>query len=165
MTQRILKDHIAEERIVPDFLETAVDKFIFKVATDRLYGADGIWAIAPQANGPVRLGLSDYLQQRSGDVAFVHPKPLGAKVAAGEPFAEMETIKSTLDLLAPLVGEVAEINAALAETPEIVNQDPYGQGWIAALKSDDWERARAKLLEPEAFLSLIRKQAEEELGG
>ena len=63
-----------------EFLETTVDKFVFRVATDRLYSPDGIWL---QAGGParVRLGLTDYLQQRGGDVAFVHVKPVGTSSA------------------------------------------------------------------------------------
>jgi glycine cleavage system H protein len=149
---------------MPDFLETVVDKFIFKVATDRFYGSEGIWIVPPQTDGLVRAGLSDYLQQRSGDVAFIHPRLPGAKLAVGGAFAEMETIKSTLDLLSPLAGELVEVNAILESTPEIINQDPYGKGWVIVLKADDWERDRCKLLEPSAYLSLIRTQAEEELG-
>jgi glycine cleavage system H protein len=111
---------------MPEYLETTVDKFIFRVATDRLYSADGIWVLPlqPQNNGLVRVGLTDYLQQRSGDVAFVHPKAVATKLAKGECFADMETIKSTLDLLSPVAGEVVEVNSDLETTPELINQDP-----------------------------------------
>ena len=148
-----------------NILETTVDKFIFRVATDRLYSADGIWILAaePQKNGLVRVGLTDYLQQRSGDVAFVHPKTPGTKLAAGDIFAEMETIKSTLDLISPLAGEIVEVNSALETTPEIINQDPYGKGWVAVIKAENWEIERSKLLEPQAYFSLMQTQAEEEL--
>ena len=64
---------------MPEYLETTVDKFIFRVATDRLYSRDGVWVLEPAEGGRVRLGLTDYLQQRNGDVAFVHLKPVGTR--------------------------------------------------------------------------------------
>jgi glycine cleavage system H protein len=150
---------------MPEYLEITVDKFIFRVATDRLYSADGVWVLLsqPQNNGQVRIGLTDYLQQRSGDVAFIHTKATGTKLAAGVAFAEMETIKTTLDLISPVAGEVVEVNPVLETTPEIINQDPYGKGWVAVIKADNWEVDRSKLLEPQQYLSLMQSQAEEEL--
>lgn len=148
-----------------EYLETTVDKFIFRIATDRLYSAEGIWIlpVEPKQDGLVKVGLSDYLQQRSGDVAFVHPKPPGTQLSPGDVFAEMETIKTTLDLVLPLAGEVVEVNSALESTPEVINQDPYGQGWVAVIKAEDFERNRSKLLEAALYFSLMQKQAEEEL--
>jgi glycine cleavage system H protein len=148
-----------------EYLETTVDKFIFRVATDRLYSVHGIWILPlePRKDGLVRVGLTDYLQQLSGDVAFVHPKLPGTKLATKDIFAEMETIKSILDLILPFAGEVMEVNSALKTTPEIINQDPYGKGWVAVIKAENWEMSRSKLLEPEQYFSLMQKQAEEEL--
>ena len=68
---------------MPQYLETTVDKFVFRVAADRLYSADGIWALESAEEGRVRLGLTDYRQQQSGDVAFVHLKPAGTRLAGG----------------------------------------------------------------------------------
>jgi glycine cleavage system H protein len=148
-----------------DYLETTVDKFIFRVATDRLYHADGIWVlwVESQGNGHVRVGLTDYLQQLNGDVAFAHIKPAGTKLAAGEEFAEIETIKATVSLLAPVAGDIVEVNLALDLTPEIVNQDPYEKGWLAVIKAANWEADRARLLDPQGYFSAMRSQAEEEL--
>jgi glycine cleavage system H protein len=148
---------------VQEYLETTIDKFVFRVATDRHYSAEGIWARA-EANG-VRVGLTDFLQQRSGDVAFVHVKPVGTKVAAGDEFAELETIKVNQSLFAPLGGTVAEINTNLELSPEVINQDPYGKGWLAMIEAADWDAARAKLLDADAYLALIRSQAEQEMAG
>jgi glycine cleavage system H protein len=162
---------------MPEYLEATVDKFIFRVATDRLYRADGIWILAAEfqdatesqdaavlpENGLVRIGLSDYLQQHSGDVAFVHPKTPGTKLAIGDICAEIETIKTTFDLISPLAGEIVEVNSALETTPEIINQDPYGQGWLAVIKAENFTFDRSNLLEPNQYFSLMRKQAEEEL--
>ena len=93
---------------MPEFLETTIDKFIFRVATDRLYSRDGVWVLESGGDGRVRLGLSDYVQQRNGDAAFVHLKPIGARLSSGDEFAELETIKATLSLISPLAGELIE---------------------------------------------------------
>ena len=85
---------------MPDFLETTVDKFIFKVATDRLYSPDGVWVL--EEAGRLRLGVTDYQQQLNGDVAFAHLKPVGTSLAVGDEFAEVETIKATVSLASPV---------------------------------------------------------------
>ena len=95
-------------------------------------------------------------------MAFVHVKPVGTKLAVGDEFAELETIKANVSLFAPVRGAVVEVNADLDLSPEIVNQDPYGKGWLAVIEATDWEADRAKLLDPQAYLSAMRSQAEEE---
>ena len=82
-----------------DFLETTVDKFTFKVATDRFYTSEGVWA--KEENGRVRIGLSDFVQQRSGDVAFADVKPAGTILAAGDEVAVIETIKVNITYTSP----------------------------------------------------------------
>ena len=150
---------------MPEYLETTVDKFIFRVATDRLYSKDGIWVLLEDSGKEtrVRVGPTDYLQQRNGDVAFVHPKAPGTKLAAGDEFAEVETIKANLSLFSPVTGEIVEINSALEATPEMINQEPYGKGWVALINAADWKTDRDKLLGPQEYFTLMRSQAEEEL--
>jgi len=143
-----------------EYLETTFDKFIFKVATDRSYSSEGLWA---QAEGIlVRIGLSDFLQQRSGDVAFAEVKPLGTKVAVGEEVASIETIKVTIGLTSPVTGRIVEVNPLLSTAPEVINQDQYGEGWLAVLEADDWETDRNALMDPQAYFQLMKSQAEEE---
>lgn len=145
-----------------DFLETTIDKFIFKVATDRLYSAEGVWVLEEGA-GRVRLGITDYQQQRNGDVAFVHRKPLGTGLAVGEELAEIETIKATVSFATPVAGRVVEINEALEASPETVNDQPYAKGWLMVLEASNWAAARSGLLDAAAYLAAMRSQAEEEL--
>ena len=143
-----------------EFLETTVDKFIFKVATDRSYSSEGLWA---QADGNrIRIGLSDFLQQRSGDVAFADVKPAGTVLTADDEVATIETIKVNISLTSPVNGKVVEINPAMATAPEAINQDPYGEGWLAVIEAADWEADKVTLLEPQAYFNLMRGQAEEE---
>jgi glycine cleavage system H protein len=101
---------------MPDFLETTVDKFIFRVATDRHYSTEGVWAKAD--GNRVRIGVSDFLQQRSGDVAFAAVKPRGTKLTVGDEIATIETIKVNISLPSPVNGSVIEVNPAMEMTPE-----------------------------------------------
>jgi glycine cleavage system H protein len=144
-----------------EYLETTIDKFIFRVAADRFYSAEGVWAL-PEGKR-VRVGLSDFVQQRGGDAAFVHLKDVGTTLAAGDELAELETIKVNQSLFAPLAGTIVEVNSSLEATPESINHDPYGGGWLAVIEAADWEAARAKLLDANAYLAAIRAQAQEEL--
>jgi glycine cleavage system H protein len=146
---------------MPDFLETTVDKFIFKVATDRYYSSEGLWALA---NGnQIRIGLSDFLQQRSGDVAFAEVNKQGTTVNVGDEVATIETIKVNISLTSPVTGTVVEVNSAMSTAPEVINQDPYGEGWLAVIESTDWEADRADLLDSQAYFLLMKGQAEEEV--
>jgi len=143
-----------------EFLETTVDKFIFKVATDRSYSSEGLWA---QADGNrVRIGLSDFLQQRSGDVAFADVKPEGTVLTADDEVATIETIKVNISLTSPVNGKIVEINPAMEAAPEAINQDPYGEGWLAVIEAANWEADKAALLDAQAYFTLMRGQAEEE---
>jgi glycine cleavage system H protein len=143
-----------------EFLETTVDKFTFKVVTDRVYTEEGMWALAE--GNRVRVGLSDFLQQRSGDVAFVEIQPAGTSLSSGDEIAIIETIKVNIELGSPLSGEILEINPAMELEPEAINMDPYGEGWVALLKPVDWKTERDSLLDPQAYFNLMKGQAEEE---
>ena len=143
-----------------DFLETTVVKFTFKVATDRFYTSEGVWA--KEENGHVRIGLSDFVQQHSGDVAFAEIKPAGTALAAGDEVAIIETIKVNISYTSPVTGKIVEVNPAMLNAPEAINQDPYGTGWLAVLEVADWNVERAKLLDPQAYFEIMKGQAEEE---
>lgn len=147
---------------MPDYLEVTADKYTFRVAADRLYAPQGVW-VQPQLNHRVRVGLADYLQQSSGDVAFATVKSAGTRLTAGATFAEVETIKTVLELPSPVSGAVVEANPALSLTPEVINQDPYEKGWLAVIEAVDWESDRARLLEPAAYCSVVRSQAQKDL--
>jgi len=144
-----------------EFLETTLDKFIFKVATDRYYSSEGLWALSD--GNRIRIGLSDFLQQRSGDVAFAEVKPIGTALAVGDEVATIETIKVNVILSSPVNGKVVEMNQAMETAPEAINQDPYGEGWLAVIEATDWEGDRAALLDPQAYFTLMKGQAGEEV--
>jgi glycine cleavage system H protein len=145
---------------MPDFLEITVDKFTFKVATDRFYTREGVWALTE--GNRVSIGLSDFAQQRSGDIAFVEVKPVGTAVVVGDEAAAIETIKVNVILGSPVGGKVIEVNPAMETAPEAINQDPYGAGWLASIEAADWDTDRAQLLDPQAYFAVMKAEAEEE---
>jgi glycine cleavage system H protein len=109
------------------------------VPQDLRYTKDHEWAKAEGAR--YRVGITAYAQEQLGDVVFVELPKVGAKVTAHKGFGVVESVKAVSDLFAPLSGEVVEINAELATAPQVVNQDPYGKGWmivIAPAKTDEW---------------------------
>ena len=144
-----------------DYLEVTVDKFIFRVAKDRLYNEEGVWA--KLEGGQVRIGLSDFLQQRSGDVAFAEVKPEGTELNFGDEVAVIETIKVDIALSSPVTGEVMEVNPAMEDAPEAINQSPYDEGWLAVIAASDWEADRSNLLDPEAYFARMKVEAENEV--
>lgn len=85
----------------------------------------------------IRVGITHYAQEQLGDVVFVELPRVGARVTAHQSFGVVESVKAVSDLFAPVSGEVVEVNTELAKKPELVNQDPYGRGWILVIKPAD----------------------------
>ena len=142
------------------YLEYTLDKFTFKVATDCLYNVDGVWA---RANGTrVTVGVSDFFQQHNGDVAFAEVWAAGRSVAVGDEFATIETIKADVELSSPVTGKIVASNDKLVLEAEIINQEPYGAGWLAVIEAADWPTERANLMTPEAYFEHMKAQAQAE---
>jgi glycine cleavage system H protein len=144
-----------------EMLELTVDKFTFRVPKSLYFNDAGIW-VRPEGS-VARLGLSDFAQQRSGDMAFAEVKPVETLLKPGDEFASIETIKVNVILPSPVTGAIAEINRALEDAPELINQDPYGKGWLAVVELTDWEADKSKLLDADAYYALVKEQAEEEM--
>ena len=145
------------------YLEITVDKFAFRVATDRLYTAEGVWVLPEEDGKRVRVGMADYLQQHSGDVAFANVKPVRTRVVAGAVLAEIETIKAMVELHAPVSGAIVLVNEELSAGPEAINQSPYESGWLAVLEPEAWWTDRPNLLGPAAYFAFMRTQVEKDL--
>jgi len=116
------------------------------------YTSDHEW-VRLEDGGRVRIGITDYAQEALGDVVFVELPEVGAAVEANQTFSEVESTKSVSDVYAPLTGTVAEVNTDLAESPEQLNTDPYGVGWICTIDPADGA-AYATLLDAAAYRSL-----------
>ncbi len=102
------------------------------------------------------VGITDYAQQQLGDIVFVDIPTVGETLEAGETFGTIEVVKTISDLFLPIGGEVIEQNVALEEKPELVNTDPYGEGWLIKIKPSDVKEAEG-LLSAEAYRALINE--------
>lgn len=116
------------------------------------YSSDHEWALADGAS--VRVGITDYAQDALGDVVYVDLPEVGARLEQGSSFGEVESTKSVSDLYAPVTGTVTEVNQELADAPERLNEDPYGEGWICVIAPDDAGQIDG-LLDADAYRSLI----------
>lgn len=143
-----------------EYLAVSVDKFVFQVKKGCLYREQGLWVMAEDRL--VRVGITDFLQQSSGDVAFVNMPEPGTEVRLGEELGSIETIKADVAISSPVSGVLRERNEELDVMPELVNQEPYGGGWLLLIEPSDFESERQSLLTPEQYLAVIRSQAEEE---
>lgn len=99
-------------------------------------------------------GITWYAQDALGEVVFFEPPEVGTEVAKDASYAEVESVKAVSDVYAPLSGEITEVNAAAQENPELINSDPYGEGWMVKVKLSDTSEADA-LLDVEAYKQLL----------
>ena len=102
---------------------------------DLLYHAEHDWARIDGDNAT--LGVTWYAQDALGEVVFFDPPEVGTTITAGESYAEVESVKAVSDVIAPLSGEIIEVNEALGDSPETINDDPYGDGWMVRIRMSD----------------------------
>ena len=118
-----------------------------------LYSKDHEWAKA-EAGDRIRIGVTDYAQDALGDVVFVQVPTVGTSVAIGDSFSEVESTKSVSDIYAPIAGTVVEVNDALGDNPQLVNEDPYGDGWLCVIQASDPAQID-ELMDAAAYRALI----------
>ena len=117
------------------------------------YSSDHEW-VGGRDTGRVRIGITDYAQDSLGDVVFVQLPTLGDTVASGATLGEVESTKSVSDIYAPVGGTVVAINDALNESPQLLNEDPFGEGWICEIEVND-AADLGGLLDAAAYTELI----------
>lgn len=120
---------------------------------DRLYHSDHLWA-QEQPDGSWLIGITDYAQDQLGSVIFVDLPQTGASFDQGQSCASIESVKVTSDAIMPITGTISETNAALADTPELLNSDPYGQGWL--VRVTDGSHAAGTCLSSNGYTYLIK---------
>lgn len=123
-----------------------------KILKDLLYTEEHEWVSVEE--DVATIGITDYAQGELGDVVFVELPAVGAEVKQMESFGTIEAVKAVSDLFAPISGQVVEINEALADQPELVNKDPYVDGWMIKIKLSDLSELES-LLKADAYKSLI----------
>jgi glycine cleavage system H protein len=123
---------------------------------DLRYTREHEW-VREEGPGRVRVGITDFAQDALGDVVYVDVPEVGTEVTANQPFSEVESTKSVSDVYAPVSGRVAERNPLLEERPELVNEQPYGDGWIVVLEVAD-PGALGSLLDAAGYRAFVQEQ-------
>jgi glycine cleavage system H protein len=113
--------------------------------------------VRSESDGTVTVGISDHAQELLGDLVFVETPEVGSTQEAGNACAVVESVKAASDVYAPVGGEVVAVNEQLADSPELVNTDPYGEGWLFRLKPEDG--ALDGLLDADAYQALVDEEA------
>ena len=122
---------------------------------DLLYHPEHDWARLDPAHPDVAtLGITWYAQDSLGEVVFFDPPAVGTQVRQGEGYAEVESVKAVSDVIAPLSGEIVEVNDALGDAPEKINEDPYGDGWMVKVRCSDPSECDA-LLDADAYAAQL----------
>jgi glycine cleavage system H protein len=125
---------------------------VSEIPADLRYTPEHEW-VRVTGDGTVRVGITDFAQSSLGDVVYVQLPDVGSEVAAGESFGEVESTKSVSDLYAPVTAKVTAVNGDLESNPQLVNSDPYGQGWLLELQADGdtLEQGLAALLDADGY--------------
>jgi glycine cleavage system H protein len=122
---------------------------------DLLYHPEHDWArIGPADPEIATLGITWYAQDALGEVVFFDPPAIGTALTKDEPYAEVESVKAVSDVLAPLSGEIVEVNDALADDPGAINEDPYGEGWLVKIRLAD-ATERDALLDADTYSATL----------
>ena len=117
---------------------------------DLLYHSEHDWARVEGDGAHAVLGITWYAQDSLGEVVFFDPPEVGLTLKKDEPYTEVESVKAVSDVIAPLSGEVVEVNSALGENPAMINEDPYGEGWLVKISLAD-PAEREQLLDAAAY--------------
>lgn len=127
------------------------------IPSDLRYSGDHLWARVLGDGSTVRVGVTDFAQQSLGDVVDVTSPRLAETVKAGEPCGEIESTKSANDLVAPVSGTVRARHEELTDSPDLVNSDPYGEGWIFEVETDPatLDKQLAALVDPQAYRTMV----------
>ena len=126
------------------------------IPSDLRYATTHEW-VRPEGDGTFTVGISEHAQELLGDMVFVELPDVGATVSAGDDIAVAESVKAASDVYAPIGGEIVGVNEDLEDSPELVNSDPYGDGWLFRIKADDADDVEA-LLDAEGYENSIEEE-------
>jgi glycine cleavage system H protein len=131
-----------------------------EIPNNLLYTDSHEWVL-DNGDGTVTVGITDHAQEALGDVVFVELPEAGRELDAGDEFGVIESVKAASDLYSPLAGEIVEVNEALEDSPETVNDSPYGEGWILKLQLAD-QRDLESLMSAEAYSELVAAEEDQD---
>ena len=143
-----------------DYLIVTYDKFVFKIpAQGYLFNENDCWVRV--VGNRARVGVSDFVQQNMTDIVYFEPAEVDKEIEQFDEVGSLESGKSMMDALSPVSGRIVAVNTQLVDSPELVNEDPYGRGWIAEIEISDFNSDKELLLDPVAYSKIVEKKAAE----
>lgn len=142
-----------------DVIRISAGKFFVKIPVGLFYSEHDTWV---KRGSKVVIGITDFFQLLLGDILFVTLPEAGSEIDTVEEIGELESIKAVLEIYSPISGKVLEVNSKLEGNPEILNNDPYGEGWLLSIEAFDLEADLSKLLNAEQYAKLVEKKIEEQ---
>jgi len=142
------------------FKEYVYDKFIFKVKDGIYYHKDGCWV--EKLNGKAKIGVTDFFQTLNGDIASVNLFAPGTDVKQGGELGDIETMKVSFSITSPVSGKIIEHNKELEISPELINLDPFGKGWLAVIELSNFEKDKLNLMDSKSYYDFMKIKVEEE---
>jgi glycine cleavage system H protein len=152
----LIEPKASENKLNTDEQSARLGTIMSNIPTELRYASTHEW-VRPEGNGVFTVGISHHAQDLLGDMVFVDLPDVDDAVATGDDCAVAESVKAASDIYAPITGTVIEINEQLEDSPELVNSDPYGDGWMFKVKADD-EGEVESLLDAEAYENSIEEE-------
>jgi glycine cleavage system H protein len=151
----------AEVETPAEYLVVTHDKFEFRIpVVDYVFNENDVWARV--SDGTVRVGISDFMQQKLTDINYFDPPKTGAVVEQFGELGSLESTKAIFEIISPVSGAVTAVNPAVIQNPGLINEDPYGAGWLVELKLTAWQQDQELLLDPAAYAESVKRKAAEE---
>jgi len=144
-----------------EYYQTVADKFIFTVKRELLYTKNDTWI--KLENRRVRVGLTDFFQRRIGDVIYIEFPKIGIKINRSEEIAHLESIKAVSSITSPLEGTLIAVNQLLNNKPEMINEEPYGRGWLVQVYPFNLKKTLDQLLTAERYFELMKVKLKNEM--
>jgi len=131
----------------------------YEVAEGLYYSKDYMWV--KTENGKAKIGITDYAQKQLREIVFAELPSAGDTLKVGDPFGTLESVKAVSDLIAPLSGTIDEVNEEVGSRPELLNEDPYGEGWLLILSPTDLKKELKELMDFDKAVEWHKKLIEE----
>ncbi len=144
-----------------EYLVVTHDKFEFRIpVVDYMFNENDVWARV--LDGAARVGISDYMQQKLTDISYFDTPRLDAIVEQFGELGSLESAKAVFEIIAPVSGTVVAVNPAVVDNPGLINEDPYGAGWLVEMRLTAWPQDQELLLDPAAYAEIVKRKAAEE---
>lgn len=152
---------VAEFETPTEYLVVTHDKFEFRIpVVDYVFNENDVWARV--SDGVARVGISDYMQQKLTDISFFDPPKADGHVDQFGELGSLESAKAVFEIISPACGTVAAVNPAVIANPALINEDPYGSGWLVEMKLSSWPQDQEMLIDPAAYGEIVKRKAAEE---